>query len=99
MKKIFVIVFCTAVFFSCNDDTQKGKFSVTGELKNVPDQKIYLEELYFSQKDPTVLDTAEIRKGKFSLAALAPEEGLYRLRLEKNEGYTGMRSDPRRTPY
>jgi len=85
MKKIFVIVFCAAVLFSCNNDTPKGKFSVTGELKNIPDQKIYLEELYFSQKDPAVLDTAEIKNGKFSLTALAPEEGLYRLRLEKNE--------------
>jgi len=47
---------------------------VTGELKNTPDQKIYLEELYFSQKDPAVLDTAEIKNGKFSLTALAPGE-------------------------
>ncbi len=85
MKQIFVVAFCAAVLFSCNNSAPKGKFIVSGELKNVPDQKVYLEELYFSQKDPTVLDTAEITKGKFSLTALAPEEGLYRLRLEKNE--------------
>lgn len=85
MKQFFAIVFCTTVLLSCSNDTEKGKFTVSGELKNVPDQKIYLEELYFSQKDPAVLDTTEIKKGKFSLSALAPEEGLYRLRLEKNE--------------
>ncbi|MBC7889919.1 MAG: AhpC/TSA family protein [Ferruginibacter sp.] len=85
MIKLFTIVVSAVVLFSCNNETQKGKFTVSGELKNVPDQKIYLEELYFSQKEPTVLDTAEIKNGKFSVSALAPEEGLYRLRLEKND--------------
>ncbi|MEP7107690.1 MAG: TlpA disulfide reductase family protein [Ferruginibacter sp.] len=85
MIKLFTIVVSGAILFSCNNDLQKGKFTVSGELKNIPDQKIYLEEIYFSQKDPTVLDTAEIKNGKFSIAALAPEEGLYRLRLEKND--------------
>jgi len=85
MIKLFTIAVSTVILFSCNNDTQKGKFTVSGELKNAPDQKIYLEELYFSQKDPAVLDTAEIKNGKFSVVALAPEEGLYRLRLEKND--------------
>ncbi|MEP7143209.1 MAG: TlpA disulfide reductase family protein [Ferruginibacter sp.] len=86
MIKFFTIGVCTIILLSCNNEAQKGKFTVSGELKNAPDQHIYLEELYFSQKDPVVLDTAEIKNGRFSLAALAPEEGLYRLRLEKNEG-------------
>src|SRR5450432_2866380 len=85
MIKLFTVLVSAAILYSCNNDTPKGKFSVSGELKNVPDQHIYLEELYFSQKDPTVLDTAEIKNGRFSVAALAPEEGLYRLRLEKND--------------
>lgn len=85
MKKFFTIAVSAAVLFSCNTGTEKGKFTVMGELKNAPDQHIYLEELYFSQKEPTVLDTAEIKNGKFSVSALAPEEGIYRLRLEKNE--------------
>ncbi|MEO5891992.1 MAG: TlpA disulfide reductase family protein [Ferruginibacter sp.] len=85
MIKFFAIVMSSVVLFSCNNDKQKGSFTVSGELKNVPDQHIYLEELYFSQKDPVVLDTAEIKKGKFILTALAPEEGIYRLRLEKDE--------------
>lgn len=85
MKNFFIIVAGAAIFLSCNNAAQKGKFTVSGELKNAPDQKIYLEELYFSQKDPPVLDTAAIKNGKFTIAALAPEEGLYRLRLEKND--------------
>jgi peroxiredoxin len=84
MIKLFIVAVSGAFLFSCNNDTQKGEFAVSGELKNAPDQHIYLEELYFSQKDPTVLDTAEVKNGRFSVVALAPEEGLYRLRLEKN---------------
>jgi len=85
MIKLLTLVASTAFLFSCNDNIEKGKFIVSGELKNAPDQHIYLEELYFTQKDPTVLDTAEIKNGRFSVKTLAPEEGLYRLRLEKNE--------------
>ena len=85
MKKNLLLVISVLSLFSCSPSVQKGQFTVSGELKNAPDQKIYLEELYFSQKDPAVLDTAEIKNGKFSLTALAPEEGLYRLRLEKSQ--------------
>ena len=85
MTKIFYALVSITILFSCRSDIQKGKFTVIGELKNVPDQKIFLEELYFSQKDPTVLDTGEIKQGKFKVSALAPAEGLYRLRLEKAE--------------
>lgn len=85
MKKLFTILFCTAVLFACNNENQKGKFTVSGELKNAPDQKVYLEELYFSEKEPVILDTAEIKNGRFTISALAPEQGLYRLRLEKTD--------------
>ncbi len=85
MKKFLPLIASLFFLFSCSTSVQKGQFTVTGELKNASDQKIYLEELYFSQKDPAVLDTSEIKNGKFSLTALAPEEGLYRLRLEKSE--------------
>jgi len=85
MNQLFTIVFCTALLFACNNENQKGKFTVSGEIKNAPDQKVYLEELYFSEKAPEILDTAEIKNGKFTISALAPEQGLYRLRLEKTD--------------
>ena len=84
MKKLLLPFALAAVLFSCSNNTEKGKFTVNGEVKNLADQKVYLEELFFSQKDPQVLDTAEIKNGKFSISALAPEQGLYRLRLEKD---------------
>lgn len=84
MKKLLLPVALATALFSCNNNTEKGKFTVNGEVKNLADQKIYLEELFFSQKDPEVLDTAEVKNGKFSISAIAPEQGLYRLRLEKD---------------
>jgi hypothetical protein len=86
MKKLFAAAATAAVLISCNNDTGKGMFTLTGELKSSPDQKIYLEELYFSNKQPEVLDTGEIKNGKFSLSAIAPEEGLYRIRTEEGAG-------------
>jgi len=87
MKKIFVAALCTVILLSCNNKSETGKFTVTGQIKNAPNQKVYLEELFFSEKDPEVLDTAEIKNGQFTVAALAPEEGLYRLRMEKDSAF------------
>jgi peroxiredoxin len=93
MKKLLIITVCTAVLLSFNNKSEKGKFTVTGQIKNAPDQKIYLEELFFSEKDPEVLDTGEIKNGKFTVAALAPEEGLYRLRMEKDSAFFVLIND------
>ena len=86
MKKIFQALLITIIIAGCAAQGNKGRFSLTGEIKNVADQKIYLEQLYFSQKNPEVVDTAEIKNGKFTVTATAPEQGLYRLRLEKDKG-------------
>ena len=83
MKKLFAAACMAAILFSCNNKNDKGQFTLTGELKALPDQKIYLEQLYFSDKQPEVLDTAEIKNGKFTLTALAPEEALFRIRTQE----------------
>jgi len=82
MKKILATVAVAAMLFSCNNNADKEKFTLSGVLKGSPDQKIYLEQLYFSDKPAEVLDTAEIKNGKFVVSAIAPEEGLYRIRTE-----------------
>jgi peroxiredoxin len=87
MKKIFVFV-SACIFFGCNmGQKPKGQFTVTGQIKDAPDQKIFLEEVYFSSKPPLVIDTAEILKEKFTVKGVAPEQGMYRLRLEKGPAY------------
>jgi peroxiredoxin len=85
MKKLFSIIFIAVVLVSCNHKAAKGTFSITGEIKNAPDQKVYLDQLFFSNDDPQVLDTAEMKDGKFTLSGIGPDEGLYRIRLEKSK--------------
>ena len=85
MKTSLTAIALSLAILSCNNETSKGKFTVSGEIKNVPDQQIFLDQLYFSQKNPEILDTAQIKNGKFELSAVAAEEGLYRIRLEKME--------------
>lgn len=86
MKKIFI---CLGVLFlfSCNSKNDKNMLTVKGDLQNAADQKVFLEQLSFNQNAPQVLDTAEMKNGKFELQTHASEEGLYRIRFEKNAGY------------
>ena len=93
MKKVFIGAMYAALLMGCNNKIEKGKFVINGKVENVADQKIYLEELFFNEKDPEVLDTGNIKNGKFTVAALAPEEGLYRLRLEKDSATFILISD------
>ena len=86
MKKLLPAFLISAILFSsCTNDTSKGKFFVEGELSAVPDQQIYLEELYFSEKNAEVLDTGTVTNGKFSLSAMAAQQGIYRLRTQSGK--------------
>ncbi|MGN6248410.1 MAG: redoxin domain-containing protein [Ginsengibacter sp.] len=86
MKK--VVIFLNALFlFSCTSTHKNGLFTVNGDLQNAPDQKVYLEQLHFDERPPQVLDSSSMKNGKFTVKANASEEGLYRLRFEKNPGY------------
>lgn len=86
MKNIFLVII-TTFLFSCNSKEKEGNLVVNGNLKNAADQKVFLEQITFNQQPPQVIDTAEMKNGKFEVNALAPEEGLYRIRFEKNAGY------------
>ncbi len=93
MKRILVLI--TSLFlFSCNHNSEPGKFIVNGTLKGANDQKVYLEQIYFSQKPPQVLDTTDMKGGSFKIKANASEEGLYRIRFEKNAGYIFINDKP-----
>lgn len=82
MNKFFVIAILFFGLVSCNNNNDANTFTVKGQIKNVPDQKIFLEQLYFGEKNPVVLDSATIKNGTFTLKGHADEEGLFRLKLE-----------------
>ena len=55
MKKTLAILFTISIFISCNNKANDGTFSVKGNLKNVENQKIFLDQLFFdSKKNPEV---------------------------------------------
>lgn len=61
-----------------------GAFVIAGKISNAPEQKIYLEEIPFTGEQPVVLDSTTLKKsGTFELRAMAREESLYRLVMEK----------------
>lgn len=86
MKKIIIPLLVLA-FAGCKTSDKIDKFTITGELTGAPDQKVYLEKLSFDQQNPQVLDTSEIKNGKFEISTPSNEEGLYRVRFEKDPGY------------
>ncbi len=88
MKQLIVCMLGLVVLAACNNKTAKNTFTVTGDIKNAPDQQVYLEELYFSQQAPLVLDTADMKGGKFILSGTALQQGMYRVRL--SDGKTGF---------
>jgi len=93
MKRLTIAITVIA-FCSCHQAEKTGMFSVAGELKGAQDQKVYLEQISFNQQPPQILDTAAVSKGMFSVGAHASEEGLYRLRFEKNAGYIFINDQP-----
>jgi len=95
MKKIITGIMLTAALAGCSNKAEKGRFTVTGEIKNAPDGQVVLEELYFSQKPPIILDSVTMKNGRFTLTTNASEEGLYRIRTTKNnEGFLVINDNP-----
>ncbi len=95
MKTIIAFLLSITLLSACSNQEDKNKFTVTGEIKNAPDQQVYLEELFFSQKNPQVIDTADLKGGKFVLSGIAEQQGLYRIRLkEGNKGFIFINDKP-----
>jgi peroxiredoxin len=61
-----------------------NRFTITGEIRNMPPQRVLLEELGIH--DITILDSARSdANGNFTLSGIAPEPGLYRLSFQDNQ--------------
>jgi thiol-disulfide isomerase/thioredoxin len=84
LKKLMLSFILMTTIVACSNK-RKDEFTISGNIKNATDQKIYLDQLYFSDKSPEVVDTGFIKGGKFSLEGKAGEEGLFRIRFENNK--------------
>jgi peroxiredoxin len=88
MNKLFVAVCIVLTFCACKETNSDGSFTINAQVKNITNQKAFLEQLYFSEKAPEVIDTAEVVDGKFVLHGKATEDGLFRIRFEQQQmGY------------
>lgn len=81
MKLLPVFIFASLFFSGCKENATDNSFTVSGTIKNAPDQEIYLDQLFFSEKEPEVIDTAKLENGKFTAKGMSNEEGMFRLRL------------------
>jgi peroxiredoxin len=89
----FLLVLVTLV--SCDRTTTKGRFTVSGTIKNAPDEQVYLDELHFNNAQATTLDTTTLKNGSFTLHGVAKEEGIYRIRMQgNNPGYIFINDQP-----
>lgn len=81
MNKMIVLAITVALLFSCKEKSN-GVFTVTGNIKNAPNSKIYLQELPFAGTHPIIVDSATLQNGNFVLKTNTLEEGLYSIGFE-----------------
>lgn len=82
-----VAILSLVIFIGCKPATE-NRMTLSADLKNLPDQEAYLDRLFFSEREPAVVDTAEVKDGKFTLGDTSGESALYRIRFSKqSSGY------------
>lgn len=79
--KLKGLVWVMVLLAACNSNGKK-KFEVSGVIADAPPVKVYLEEIPASRSiPPQILDTVQMKDGKFLLQSTAGEEAMYRIRL------------------
>lgn len=88
MKQFLVIASVMVAAVACKEK-QHGAFVISGQITHAPvaNGKIYLQELSYGKPAPVILDSGSLKaNGTFELRAMAKEEGVYQLVLEKGPG-------------
>lgn len=80
--RLILILSIFITLASC--DSGENTFTVIGDIEQVPEQDIFLEEIGIN--DFVVIDSSRTKKdGSFELSGTNMEPGLYRLRFEQNK--------------
>ncbi|MGN6568057.1 MAG: redoxin domain-containing protein [Flavipsychrobacter sp.] len=83
-SKQLQVLFILVLFWLAACKSGNNKFTVIGELGDMPAQNVVLEEIGVNDVI-TVVDSAKSNdKGHFELSGTAPEPGLYRLHFSNN---------------
>lgn len=81
-KTLLTFFAFTLIFISCKNE--KNKFVIVGEIENMPEQTVLLEEMGINETK--VLDSAKSNsKGHFEVSSTGLEPGLYRLHFSDNK--------------
>lgn len=81
MKKIFLLLSVSTLFFACNS---KDSYSLTGTVKGMQNGKIILEKQ--DEAEAVAVDTAIIENGKFKFEGKIAEPAIYSLMLDGLQG-------------
>lgn len=76
----------TGILAACKN-AGNGRFTVNGNIRNAADQTVYLEEIFFSKRNPEIVDSAKSKGGLFTLSTPAKEQGMYRIRLAQDNTF------------
>lgn len=82
MKKIIWIIALIAVAITGCKDKGKNTFTVTGSISDKAAQKAYLEEVPVASMQPVIVDSGDIKDGKFALKATPGEAVIYNIRID-----------------
>lgn len=86
MHRLIGAFVAATVLIACSESSPGKKFTVSGIISNNTAKKIYLEKIPAATMQPTIADSAEIKKdGKFSLQTDAGESVVFNLRLDQNQ--------------
>lgn len=82
IKYLLVLLAATLFLGACNNG--ENKFTVVGDITNMPEQKVVLEELGINEFIVIDSGTSDAR-GHFELSGNAPEAGLYRVSFPQSK--------------
>ncbi len=81
LKHLQILIITIIALAGCARD--QHKFTITGQIKGMPEQTVQLEELGINEI--TIIDSVRTDNGQFELSGTAPEPGLYRLSFDNNQ--------------
>lgn len=97
-KKLLIIASLALFILSCNEE-RGDRLEVSVTLKNNPaKQAVYLDAIELNAAAPLTLDTTVLEPGdrNFKLSGLSDNEGIYRLRFEKDGVFALLVNDSKK---